>query len=92
MTSEEFSDKINEISATGTNVFEKGFTNKQKINNHWKNGRTHKEEYIKDNIITVDNHEKRALTLIQSECDSNILGYKNKHNQIVRYDIKKWLR
>ena len=76
-------------SAKGTNIFVRGFKNKQALNNHWQNGRTHQEEYIKDGITTKQQYEARALELAQSPCSDNILGYKNADNEIVRYDVLK---
>ena len=41
----------NAVSAKGANTFKvKGFPNKQKLNNHWQNGRTHAAEYAPDGI------------------------------------------
>lgn len=76
-------------SAKGANKFVRGFKNKQALNNHWQNGRTHKEEYEKDGIVTKEQYEARALELAESPCDENILGYKNAMNEIVRYDVLK---
>lgn len=78
-----------DASAKGANKFVRGFKNKQALNNHWQNGRTHKEEYKKDGIVTKEQYEARALELAESPCDENILGYKNAQNEIVRYDVKK---
>lgn len=86
-------DKINsdEISATGTNSLKKkGFPNKQKLNNHWQNGRTHKDEYISDGIITKEQYEKRGVQLAECAADGKkILGYKTKEGHICRYDVVK---
>ncbi len=77
-------------SAQGSNDLEKkGFVNKQKLNNHWQNGRTHKDEYIKDGITTAEQYEKRAVELAESETGDNILGHLDKYGHIVRYDIAK---
>lgn len=76
-------------SAKGANKFVRGFKNKQALNNHWQNGRTHKEEYEKDGIVTKEQYEARALELAQSPCSENILGYINAQNEIVRYDVLK---
>lgn len=59
------------------------------MNNHWKNGRTHQEEYADDGIKTKEQYEARALELAQSPCSENVLGYKNAQNEIVRYDVLK---
>ena len=78
-----------DASAKGANKFVRGFKNKQALNNHWQNGRTHQEEYEKDGIVTKEQYEARALELAQSPCSENILGYKNAQNEIVRYDVLK---
>lgn len=73
------------VSATGANSLTvKGFPNKQKLNNHWLNGRTHKEEYIKEGIVTTaKEYEARAVQLAESAADGkNILGYKSKEGYI----------
>lgn len=89
----EKSDKINsgEVSATGENSLKKkGFPNKQKLNNHWQNGRTHANEYKADGIITKEQYEKRGVQLAESATDGkNILGYKTKEGHICRYDVSK---
>lgn len=78
------------VSAKGANTFKvQGFKNKQALNNHWSNGRTHREEYLPDGITTAEQYEKRAIELIQMPCDENILGYKNSLGQIIRYDRQK---
>ena len=78
-----------DCSAKGKNIFVRGFKNKQALNNHWKNGRTHQEEYADDGIKTKEQYEARALELAQSPCSENVLGYKNAQNEIVRYDVLK---
>ena len=78
------------VSSQGPNEFKvKGFKNDQALNNHWQNGRTHKQEYKQDGITTKEQYLKRALELVQSPCGENILGYKTKHNQVCRYDKEK---
>lgn len=77
-------------SGKGKNSFTvKGFVNKQKLNNHWQNGRTHQEEYKSDGITTKEAYVERAVELIQSPCGETIDGYKNAKNEVVRYDIAK---
>lgn len=76
-------------SAKGVNIFVRGFKNKQALNNHWQNGRTHQEEYAEDGITTKEQYEARALELAQSACSDTILGYKNALGEIVRYDTDK---
>lgn len=78
------------VSAQGANEFiVKGFANKQKLNNHWENGRTHKEEYEKDGITTKEQYEARAVELIQMACGNGILGYKTSDGRLCRYDSAK---
>ncbi len=83
--------KHEEVSATGqNNLRKKGFPNKQKLNNHWQNGRTHAEEYKKDGITTKEQYEKRGVELAESAADGKkILGYKTKEGHICRYDVEK---
>lgn len=87
------SDIINssEVSATGANSLKKkGFPNKQKLNNHWQNGRTHANEYKEDGITTKEQYEKRGVELAESVADGKkILGYKTKEGHICRYDVSK---
>ena len=78
-----------DCSAKGKNIFVRGFKNKQALNNHWQNGRTHQEEYAEDGITTKQQYEARALELAQSPCSDTILGYKNALGEIVRYDTDK---
>ena len=67
----------------------KGFKNKQHLNNHWQNGRTHKEEYLDEGITTEEQYEKRAVELAEMPVGGNILGYKTKEGHICRYDKEK---
>ena len=76
-----------DASAKGKNKFVKGFRNKQALNNHWQNGRTHQKEYADDGITTPEQYEKRALELVQSACSETVLGYKNSLGQVIRYDV-----
>ena len=81
---------IIEPSPTGANELQvKGFKNKQKLYNHWKNGRTHRDEYLDDGITTAEQYEKRAVELLEMPVGGNILGHLDKDNQIVRYDKAK---
>ena len=80
-----------DVSATGKNELKvKGFPNKQKLNNHWQNGRTHADEYKADGITTKEQYEKRGVELAESAADGKkILGYKTKEGYVCRYDVKK---
>lgn len=81
---------IIEPSPTGANELQvKGFKNKQKLYNHWKNGRTHRDEYLDDGITTAEQYEKRAVELLEMPVGGNILGHLDKDNQIIRYDKAK---
>ncbi|MBQ8411013.1 MAG: hypothetical protein IJX15_04685, partial [Ruminiclostridium sp.] len=72
-----------EPSPTGSNELQnKGFASKQKLNNHWENGRTHKNEYLSDGIITAEQYEKRAVNLLESPVGGNIFGHLDKENFI----------
>ena len=52
------SSNVPNVSAKGRNEFTvKGFKNKQALNNHWKNGRTHRNEYMQDGITTLDHSQ-----------------------------------
>lgn len=59
------------------------------MNNHWKNGRTHSDEYLIDGIITAEQYEKRAVELLESPVGENICGHIDKDKNIIRYDIAK---
>ena len=83
--------KPEDVSATGENELSvKGFPSKQKLNNHWQNGRTHADEYKDDGITTKEQYEKRGVELAESAADGKrIFGYKTVEGFICRYDIKK---
>ena len=77
-------------SATGKNHLSvQGFKNKQHLNNHWKNGRSHNSEYVADGITTAEQYEKRAVELAEMPVGGNIKGYKTKEGYICRYDAEK---
>ena len=77
-------------SATGSNKLKvRGFKNKQHLNNHWKNGRTHQAEYAKDGITTAEQYAERAVSLAEMPVGGNIKGYKTKEGYICRYDVEK---
>jgi hypothetical protein len=77
---------INNISGSGINVFNFGFS-EENLNDHWTNGRSdHSREYFS---YTKEQYAQEALDLIQSATSDTILGYKNNSGQIVRYDIVK---
>lgn len=77
--------KIN-VSPTGANKFVKrGFASKQKLMNHWKNGRVHRKEYPN---YTMEQYVKRAVSLIEMPVGGSILGHVDKDGVIIRYDKK----
>ncbi len=78
------------VSPSGANTLEvRGFANKQKANNHWTNGRTHRDEYEVDGIKTVEQYEARAVELLESATSETILGHADGHGNIIRYDTEK---
>ena len=83
-------DDIIEVDSTGHNEFKvKGFANKQKLNNHWQNGRTHKEEFVKDGITTKEQYEREGVKLVESAVGGNIIGHADGHGNVIRYDLGK---
>lgn len=76
-----------EVSATGTNKFlVRGFANRQKLMNHWRNGRTHREEYPQ--FQTAEEYEAYALELLEMPVGGDILGHKDGHGNVIRYNRK----
>nr|DAO88090.1 MAG TPA: Portal [Caudoviricetes sp.] len=71
-------------SPAGTNSFKvQGFRNKQKLRNHWKNGRTHQAEYPD---FTMEQYEKRAVELAEMPVGGSIQGHADKDGNVIRYD------
>ena len=54
--------------------------------NHWKNGRTHQDEYPD---FTMEQYVQRAVSLAEMPTGGNILGHVDKDGVIVRYDRKE---
>ncbi|MBR1552881.1 MAG: hypothetical protein IJ631_02565 [Schwartzia sp.] len=74
-----------ELSPKGINRFiVRGFKNQQKMMNHWKNGRTHREEYPE--LETAEEYERKALALLESPVGGDIVGHIDKNGIIVRYN------
>lgn len=74
-----------EVSPTGVNKFKvRGFKNKQKLMNHWKNGRSHGEEFPE--FSTAKEYEQAALKLIEMPVGGNVLGHADAHGNVIRYD------
>ena len=69
------------INPSGANEFKvKGFRNKQKLNNHFKD---HQAEYPG---LTKEQYAQRALELVESPIGNGIKGHADNNGQIVRYD------
>lgn len=78
-----------QTSPRGANAFKvRGFRNKQALNNHWQNGRTHSSEYEADGIRTKSAYEAKALALCESAVGGDILGHADKNGFVIRYDRK----
>lgn len=71
-----------EVSGTGANHFEKGFS-PYNLDAHWSGPHSHAKEYPE---WTKEEYSQRALELIQSPVGGTIDGYKNGRGQVVRYD------
>ncbi|RGS69959.1 hypothetical protein [Mitsuokella sp. AF21-1AC] len=75
-----------ELSPKGVNrLWVRGFANKQKLMNHWKNGRTHRDEYPD---FTIGQYVARAVQLAEMPVGGDILGHIDKDGIIIRYDRK----
>lgn len=88
LTSGEKSDSLKssnkEVSATGANHIEKGFT-QANLDKHWDGNRGHKKDYPG---WTKEQYAKRAVDLAQSPADGkDILGFATKDGAVVRYDV-----
>ncbi len=71
-------------SATGANVFKRGFS-KRNLDAHFGGSHDHSHEYPD---MTKDQYAERAMTLIQSPVGKGILGYKNAKGQVARFDTE----
>ena len=81
---EEFSrqeNAIRDIHATGTNKFNKGFTEKN-LKRHFGSEGKHTYQYPG---WTEDKYEQEALRLVQSRATDDIIGYKTINGAVVRY-------
>lgn len=75
------------ISPSGENKFlVRGFQNRQKLMNHWKNGRTHSDEYPE---FTMEQYEQRALELLEQATSEKIFGHADKNNYLIRYNSEE---
>ncbi len=71
-----------DVSPKGANKFKKrGFKNKQKLANHWKD---HGEQYPG---LDRASYEKTALDLIESPTGKDIAGHIDKDGVVIRYRI-----
>lgn len=78
------------VSPSGANTFTvRGFRSAQKLNNHWQNGRVHRDQYKEDGITTKEQYVARALELIESPTSDTILGHTDKDGNIIRYDKER---
>lgn len=76
-----------EPSPTGANKFlVRGFKSRQKLMNHWQNGRTHREEYPE--LSTAEEYEQKALKLLEMPVGGDILGHIDRYGNIIRYNSK----
>lgn len=74
-------------SPSGANRLQvRGFASRQHLMNHWKNGRTHQEEYPG---LTVEQYAERAVRLAEMPTGGDILGHVDKDGIVVRYDRKE---
>ena len=74
-------------SPVGANQLQvRGFSSRQKLMNHWKNGRTHQDEY---QGFTMEQYVERAVSLAEMPTGGDILGHIDKDGIIVRYDRKE---
>lgn len=74
-------------SPSGANIFVvRGFKNRQKLMNHWKNGRTPREEY---HDFTIEQYVQCALKLLEQPVSENILGHADKYGHVIRYRERK---
>ena len=85
-TNAEKSDSVTPSPSGANQLQVRGFANRQKLMNHWKNGRTHQDEYPK---LTMDQYVERAVSLAEMPTGGDILGHIDKDGIIVRYDRKE---
>ena len=76
-------DSITPSSRGANHLVVRGFASKQKLMNHWKNGRTHQDEYPG---FTMEEYVARAVELAEMPVGGNILGHVDKDGIITRYD------
>jgi len=85
-TNAEKSDSVTPSPSGANRLQVRGFASRQKLMNHWKNGRTHQDEY---QDFTMEQYVQRAVSLAEMPTGGNILGHIDKDGIIVRYDRKE---
>lgn len=85
-TNAEKSDSVTPSHSGANRLQVRGFASRQKLMNHWKNGRTHQDEYPG---FTMEQYVQRAVSLAEMPTGGNILGHVDKDGVIVRYDRKE---
>lgn len=85
-TNAEKSDSVTSSPSGANRLQVRGFASRQKLMNHWKNGRTHQDEYPD---FTMEQYVQRAVILAEMPTGGNILGHVDKDGVIVRYDRKE---
>ncbi|EFM23139.1 phage-associated protein, HI1409 family [Selenomonas sp. oral taxon 149 str. 67H29BP] len=85
-TNAEKSDSVTPSPSGANRLQVRGFASRQKLMNHWKNGRTHQDEYPG---FTMEQYVERAVSLAEMPTGGDILGHIDKDGIIVRYDRKE---
>ena len=85
-TNAEKSDSVTPSPSGANRLQVRGFSSRQKLMNHWKNGRTHQDEYPD---FTMEQYVQRAVSLAEMPTGGDILGHIDKDGIIVRYDRKE---
>jgi phage-related protein (TIGR01555 family) len=85
-TNAEKSDSVTPSPSGANRLQVRGFASRQKLMNHWKNGRTHQDEYPD---FTMEQYVQRAVSLAEMPTGGDILGHIDKDGIIVRYDRKE---
>ncbi len=77
-----------DVSPSGANIFlVRGFANRQKLMNHWQNGRTHQNEFPE--IKSVEEYEQKAIELLEMPVGGDILGHVDGNGNVIRYNKEK---
>ena len=85
-TNAEKSDSVRPSPSGANRLQVRGFASRQHLMNHWKNGRTHQEEYPG---LTVEQYAERAVRLAEMPTGGDILGHVDKDGIVVWYDRKE---